>query len=64
MAVCVRRAGDAVRRCVRAGSVRSQDEAYFLFVLQAYELDRAAFDRCRADAEAVLATFSPVEPNG
>ena len=42
----------------------SQDEAYFLFVLQAYELDRVAFDRCRADAEAVLATFSPVEPAG
>ena len=40
----------------------TQDETYFLFVLRARELDRAAFDRCRADAEAVLATFSPLEP--
>ena len=38
-----------------------QGETYFLFVLHAHELDRVGFDRCHADAEAVLATFSPAE---
>ncbi|HDQ70817.1 MAG TPA: hypothetical protein ENN19_01835 [Chloroflexi bacterium] len=35
---------------------------YFLFRLDAQDLDRPAFERCRADAEAVLATFVPEVP--
>lgn len=37
------------------------DESYFLFQLDTRDLDRAAFERCRADAEAVLATFAPLK---
>ncbi len=38
------------------------DEAYFLFTAGIGDLDQAAFDRCRADVETVLATFTPLEP--
>ncbi len=34
----------------------------FLFTICAANLDEDAFNRCRADAEAVLATFTPLEP--
>jgi hypothetical protein len=37
------------------------DESYFLFQVDARDLAPAAFERCRADAEAVLATFTPLE---
>lgn len=38
------------------------DESYFLIQVSAGDLDQATFSRCRADAEAVLATFAPLEP--
>jgi hypothetical protein len=40
----------------------SLDECYFLIRGGAGGPDQATFSRCRADAEAVLATFAPLEP--
>ena len=40
----------------------SVDESYFLFEVDAVDLDQAGFERCRTDVEAVLATFRPLEP--
>jgi hypothetical protein len=54
------REGQSVPALVTYGL--SLEQSYFLFQVSAVDLDQPAFECCQADVEAVLATFTPLEP--